>query len=507
MKMKRILLALLAVVVLGGYAAAQEHHTGTRETTESFTQGIGWIHTPFLTNWFVEAQVGPSIYFGYEDNLGLLKDRIKPNANLMFGRWMFPMLGYRFGGGFSYYEGFLSRATYDQYRPNIGYGQCEYEGATALGGYYWHYDSKPGTLVQRWKAAYITADAMFNISHFIRYKPSRRFFTYGYIGFDFLIGLSEGCVNPQGNLEVSWLVDPNMGADGHLGIIESWRATKNLEIYADVRATMYEGQFDREKVQGVERGLTLEDWGLNVNFGMHYNFNFWSPEKRLAWYKEHVDPEITDLDDLPNHMYTSHAVNVNVLTYVDTIYTYDTISEFSAEYDQLILQKAQQFSGVAVDSLRAAFDRDCHEYTLEDILEKQLIPYEMVFFELDKWDIRPSEDMKIARMAYIMKAFPNYKFLLIGSADSKTGTEQRNQFLSTNRSDVVYNKLIYQYDVNPDQLKRVYMGGILDFDPFELNRATVIIMDHEKVMEEFMKLKANRQAGGSSVEVDKDDLK
>ena len=102
-------------------------------------------------------------------------------------------------------------------------------------------------------------------------------------------------------------------------------------------------------------------------------------------------------------------------------------------------------------------------------------------------------------MASIMRAFPDMKFLLIGSADSKTGTIKRNQFLSENRSDVVYERLVNVYGIDPDQLKQVYMGGILDFEPYQLNRATVIIMDHPKVMEEFNRLKAERKAGGSSV--------
>ncbi|MCF0212074.1 MAG: hypothetical protein HUK17_04180, partial [Bacteroidales bacterium] len=53
-----------------------------------------------------------------------------------------------------------------------------------------------------------------------------------------------------------------------------------------------------------------------------------------------------------------------------------------------------------------------------------------------------------------------------------------------------------------EQLKRVYLGGILNYEPFELNRATVIIMEHPKVMEEFLKLRDRHQAGGSEVEIE-----
>ena len=99
-----------------------------------------------------------------------------------------------------------------------------------------------------------------------------------------------------------------------------------------------------------------------------------------------------------------------------------------------------------------------------------------------------------------MKAYPDKTFYLYGSADSKTGTVKRNDFLSKNRADIVYNRLILEYGIPEKQLKREYLGGILDYDPFILNRTTVIIMDHPAVREGFEKMKAQRKAGGNVVE-------
>ena len=137
---------------------------------------------------------------------------------------------------------------------------------------------------------------------------------------------------------------------------------------------------------------------------------------------------------------------------------------------------------------------------LDSILLKRLLPYEMVFFDLDKWDIRAQEEMKIAKMARIMKAYPNRQFILYGSADSKTGTVKRNIFLSHNRADIVKNRLVIEYGIPESQLRCEYLGGILDYDPFILNRTTVIIMDHPVVRDAFEKMKAQRKAGGNVVE-------
>lgn len=495
MKNRKFIIAFLFFCAVSATTFAQTHHTGTVETREDYRQGIGWIHTPIGTNWFLQMHAGPQIYFGFEDRLGHFNDRITTTSGLYLGRWIFPMLGFRVGGGYSEYSGFISKASYGAFAPvNIGHGHHQ----AYLSGYYWDYDKNPALYQQKWNAAYINPDVLINLSFSRTYRPRQIFTTHGYAGVSFFFGLSDGYDGIDGH--VDWKNDPNMAADLHVGLIENVRITKNFNIYADLRLLLYEGQFDREVVNTQETGLGLEDYGLSLTFGLNYKFRFMRDSKYLAWYKETLDPDVQTISDIPEHLYTTHGVNVNIITYIDTIYTNDTISEFSQEYEDLLQRKALEYSGLQLDSLKAAFDRDCHEYTLEDILDKQLLPYEMVFFPLDKWEIRSTEEVKIAKMAYIMHAFPGYRFLLIGSADSKTGTVQRNQLLSTNRSDVIYNKLVYEYDVNPDQLKRVYLGGILDFKPYELNRATVIIMEHEKVLEEFQKLKSQGQAGGSQVE-------
>ena len=119
----------------------------------------------------------------------------------------------------------------------------------------------------------------------------------------------------------------------------------------------------------------------------------------------------------------------------------------------------------------------------------------MVFFERDKWDILPSEEMKIDKMSRIMKAYPDETFILSGSADAKTGTIERNDFLSHMRADVIYNKLVDEYGIDPNRLKREYLGGILDYTPFQLNRTTVIMMDHPAVQKAFKEMKTKGQIG------------
>jgi outer membrane protein OmpA-like peptidoglycan-associated protein len=210
-----------------------------------------------------------------------------------------------------------------------------------------------------------------------------------------------------------------------------------------------------------------------------------------------------------------HRENETLVTNVKTYTTYIRKTEEIYHYsliDTLLAYSQQNVDTPEMqakkDSIRALIDADKNRgkraadgMPLDSILLKNLLPYEMVFFELDRWEILPTEEMKIDKMARIMKAYPNETFILTGSADSKTGTVNRNIFLSHHRADTVYTTLVEKYGINPSQLKREYLGGILEYKPFQLNRTTVIIMDHPAVRRAFEEMKKEGQAGGGEVEI------
>jgi hypothetical protein len=234
------------------------------------------------------------------------------------------------------------------------------------------------------------------------------------------------------------------------------------------------------------------DMNINIMGGFVYNLNFRSNTSRLKFYVEqNILPYNFEPDSLPRFVNYVQIEDIEVIEVIDTQFVYIT--------DTVNLQEVIEHKKELEDKrnkLINKFNSIPQDEKLINILNKRLLPYEMVFFERDKWDIRPQEELKIAKMARIMKAFPEYKFMLYASADSKTGTIKRNWFLSENRADVVYNKLIYEYDIPPSQLKREYLGGVLDYDPYILNRTTVIIMDHPAVRQAFEEMKSQRKAGG-----------
>lgn len=472
-------------------AQNQTHRSSKTETDELYTQNIGWLLTPLSDNWFLQVEGGGNLYYGFEDRHGMFSDRVTGSFAVNLGHWVFPMLGVRFGAGYGHMHGFITKDSYGKYSPTYyGHGWQEYivhsNGlATGLGGHYWNYDKNDNLYMQKWEYVIGSIDILLNLN----YKRQKIFQTYGYIGIGLNWGTTEDAVNPvNGNVESPWYNDPNRAIDVHFGLMEQVQLNKHFNMYGDLRLTMFEGKFDREVIKAVERGVRFEDYGLQAHLGVSYKFHFSKPETRLAWYRSHIDNAVTSIAEVPDYVYATHQVKYNTVTYIDTIYTYDTLTKYSPKFDSIAMMRARRYAQQAIVNQKSDFDQHYNNYSLDDILNRHLLPYEIVFFEIGKAGIRSSESIKIAKMAALMKALPEYRFLIIGSSDASTGSPEHNQELSTLRSEAVYKVLTSEYGIRPAQLQRIYMGGIRDFKPYELNRATVIIMYHPKVIEEFNKL-------------------
>ena len=97
-------------------------------------------------------------------------------------------------------------------------------------------------------------------------------------------------------------------------------------------------------------------------------------------------------------------------------------------------------------------------------------------FILDRWDLLNREKVNLQSVADIMKSTPSIKYLLCGYADKQTATPEHNLMLSKNRVEAVYNALINQFGVNPDQLVTDYKGGVdyMFYNEKELSRCCMI---------------------------------
>lgn len=506
MKLKYILIIGISLLISTSLSAQTEHERSeihsSKDTSDIVGEhGVGWVRSHILDNWFFQVEAGGNLYAGHQDFLGPFNDHWGNLFEAHVGRWVFPMVGLRVGGGFGNSHGFIDTSEWNTYRPNLGYGESGFlNPSTPLAGYYWQYDRDNSLYYQKWNFVYLGFDVLINLSNLKDYYSFREnhFWTnIFYFGAQFKLGLNEDHWNYDHTvIDVPRSSDANNAAEAHVGYMGRARLTKNLGAFIDLRASIVEGRFDREFQEDMER--FPQDFCANAMVGLSYDFNFRNEMKRRKYYEEHNMIAEGFTGDLPKFVHFVQIEEIEQVTIIDTIVKYKTIVHDNVHIKQLV----DSLQGV-LDSIVYHQKERATDQPLDSIFLKQLLPYEMVFFELDKWDILSSEEMKIAKMAKIIKAYPNEKFILTGSADSQTGTVKRNIFLSHNRADIVYNRLITEYDVNPDQLIREYLGGILDYEPFQLNRATVIIMDHPTVRKAFEAMKSKKQAGGGVVEIEK----
>jgi len=97
-------------------------------------------------------------------------------------------------------------------------------------------------------------------------------------------------------------------------------------------------------------------------------------------------------------------------------------------------------------------------------------------FVVDKWDISKKELINIHAVADLIKSTPNTKYLVCGYADKQTATPAHNLMLSENRAKVVYDALVNEFGVDPNQLVTDYKGGVdyMFYNMKELSRCTMI---------------------------------
>ena len=517
-----ILVAAFMLLWLSGEAQIVEKQNRTNKDTITQTgvHNIGWLRSHHFDNWYITPKAGTNIYMGFEDGKGSLLDRFGDNFEINIGHWIFPVVGIQMGAGYGHCHGFVSSNSYLQYREYLtrDYGHCEGRSTTtsnvggttvtgALGGYYWTVEDNPNILRQDWRYVFVGGDFIINFSYlkpYMRVNSDKKWNHVGYAGFDVRIGVSENNDEKFSNAigyssSYGEFKNTNFSPEGHLGYACIFRPNEHIGFYGEVKLAVMEGDFDRERIENVE--LMAPDINLNISFGVTYDFNMRSDFKRKQDMANHNIMPYSG-DKLPRFINYVQEEKREVFVLVDTI----LVIERDVREDTI--------DTVIINSLIAQLNKTIEiidtipdTIPLEELFNRQIVPFEMVFFELDKWDILPSEEMKITKMAQLMKLLPNRKFTLIGSADSKTGTIQRNQLLGINRATVVYNKLVSEYGIPKEQLQIINRGGILDYDPYILNRTTAIIMDHPAIQKAFNEQKSQRKAGGGIGIIDKDDDK
>ena len=102
-----------------------------------------------------------------------------------------------------------------------------------------------------------------------------------------------------------------------------------------------------------------------------------------------------------------------------------------------------------VDDVNRIVDAKISEYaTAAEAANDWWLP--MIHFDLDRYDIKPSETGKLRTVADVMKNYPNKKIAVVGHTD-RSASSCYNDVLSYNRAEAAINYIVNKYGVSRDR--------------------------------------------------------
>ena len=356
------------------------------------------VTNTFWDNWFISVGGGGQLYFGDHDRQLNFGEWISPAFDIAVGKWFSPEVGARL----MYSGGAIRGATQS--------------GTHSLGSWI---DSKPidNFWLQNSRFGFfnIHADVLFNLNNIIAgYKEDRIYTISPYIG----LGVMRAYKAPVAT-EFA----------GTVGLLNSFRVAKGLDINLDFRGALVSDRFDGEFGGRSGEGL------LTASVGVTYRFKErgWERSKTII---RHDNRTINDLRDQIE----------------DLKYQNEALKKALAERDEAKVDTIIQRINVAAPV--------------------------MVTFKIGKSNLSRRDRVSLGMLADVIKdTDESIVYTITGYADAGTGSVAINDRLSRERAEAVYDCLVNEYGVDADRLKVEYKGGVenMFYDDPTLSRAAITV--------------------------------
>ena len=271
-------------------------------------------------------------------------------------------------------------------------------------------------------------DLMVNLSNLIAgYNPTRVLNLSAFVGGGANIAWGNGEVNRIGTtlgaakgaylLEYLW-DGTKIRPYGRAGLEAAFRLSDMVALTVEGNANILSDKYNSKKAGN-------PDWYFNGLIGLRFNLS--KPHRTLV-------PEVIQR----NGRYGADGYDKT-----DTVY----VTRTEVKHDTVYVDKPEQMR------------RD-------------------VFFLINKWDIRDSEQQKVKDVADYLKRYPTMKVNLCGYADAQTGNNEINDRLGQNRVEAVKNALINQYGIPASRIITDSKGSrVQPFPVNEDNRVTICICE------------------------------
>jgi len=393
-----------------------------------------WLLGDIWDNWFFGANIGIHSFIGNELESSKRFNGIQPDFNIEVGKWLTPAVAIALN-----VDGFN------------GKGQSKYGGCPYI-------DTSTGEW-QKFNFYYVAVNGEVKLDFvnlFAGYSKGRKAQVHPQL----VIGLGFGWQTGK-NISQKQYTPNNFELSFIGGIDNDVRVTKWMSITQSLKCMLLRGSFD---------------YSPGVNDKSRYD----------------IMPSLTV--GVKFHI-IKKARHVFIQGVTDTVVV-------EKEIENMALQSALDQKNRELDSLQDAAQKAKDELAAINIpLPSQILDaatrfgldYTTVFYIIDKSDIDYNGEMKLMAAAKkIKESKDGVKYLIIGGADKATGTTHRNKELSEERCEAVKNVLVNKFGVNPDKLEMHPLGSILDYDPVELNRMTIVIENAPAILEILENDKANR---------------
>lgn len=390
--MKKLLVIAAFLIAAGGSAFAQNSDTWTQSSTNDKYRVLT---NRFWNNCFFNIGGGVGIFCGdhtYKMDFG---DRVFGTFNAALGKWFTPGIGARIG------------AQFDHVHKLAGTDVHSY-------GNYGRFDDTSYN-ESKFKSWNFCGDVLFNLSNmFCGYNPNRFWSFIPYAGVGYIVTRDT----PKRN-----------SPDASIGILNSFRLGKTVDLNLDVRSKAFTDSYDGY-VEGHDNdGIITASLGLTIRLGKQ-GWNKQTPGNPNLKFTE------ADMDAIRGKMNDLIRDNENLK-------------------NSLANQKVQ------IDTL---------------IKKKTIVAPCMVLYEINKSVLRNDMRVILKFFAEQVKAQKqDVVYIITGYADKGTGSVKRNEQLSKERADAVYNCLVNEFGVPASQLKVEYKGGVenMFYNEPALSRATI----------------------------------
>ncbi len=359
--------------------------------------------TRWENNWYIEAGGGAQILFS--KNAGLLDvgDRFNPSVSLTVGRWFSPYWGIR--------------VQAQGYQMN---GLAVADGSNWGDPVRGHVDVLPnGNYPYYTRYMNIHADAQVSLANLIGgYDPDRKW--------DVMPALGIGYVHAfpyKGSCKRNTYA-------GMLSVMAKWRLPKGVDLNLEVGGAIMPDKFDG-------RDVGYPDGNIGATLGLTYNIPKIQGKRRKARTSPAATPAtvLWDADQLRAIIREELERNANAAPR-DTVY--------------IVKETPQPASR---DEAKAAANTP---FTLSTIL-----------FQLGADTPKEGQEMAYVNIARYMETYPDARIRLDGYADSRTGSERVNLYLSMRRAVNVRDILVNDYGIDSSRIEAQGIG--VNAQPYEEN--------------------------------------